>query len=47
MMHPKKSVSGIFGISPNKDEEGLQPCDFCDLRKTCKSAYSVDLIENN
>ncbi len=39
LMHPKKSVSGIFGIGPHKDEEGLQPCDFCDLRETCSSAY--------
>ena len=47
LMHPKKSVSGIFGIGYNKGEEGLRPCDFCDLRETCSSAYAGDAIESN
>jgi hypothetical protein len=38
LMHPKKSVSGIFGIGPDRDEERLRPCDFCDLRENCSSA---------
>lgn len=47
LMHPKKSVSGIFGIGYNKSEEGIQPCDFCALSKTCSSAYTGDSIESN
>lgn len=42
LMHPKKSVSGIFGIGAVKDEEGLRPCDFCSLRDNCASAYGED-----
>lgn len=45
LMHPKKSVSGLFGIGPVKDEEGLRPCDFCRLRETCSSAYAEDEME--
>ena len=40
LMNPKKSVSGIFGIGSVKDETGMRPCDFCDLRETCPSAYA-------
>lgn len=47
LMHPKKSVSGIFGIGPNEDEEKLRPCDFCDRRTTCSSAYTDDVIEGD
>lgn len=44
LMHPKKSVSGIFGIGPDRDGERLRPCDFCDLRENCSSAYSDSVI---
>ena len=44
LMHPKKSVSGIFGIGPDPDEEKLRPCDFCDLRENCSSAYTDEII---
>lgn len=47
LMHPKKSVSGIFGIGPDRDEERLRPCDFCELRENCSSAYSGDVIEED
>jgi Methionine synthase I, cobalamin-binding domain len=47
LMHPKKSVSGIFGIGPHKDEEGMRPCDFCSLRETCPSAYAGDEFGDN
>ena len=46
LMHPKKSVSGIFGIGPEKDDDGMKPCDFCDLRDTCSSAYAGNVVEN-
>lgn len=42
LMHPKKSVSGIFGIGAVRDEEGLRSCDFCRLRDNCASAYGED-----
>jgi hypothetical protein len=47
LMHPKKSVSGIFGIGPNRDAKRLRPCDFCNLRTTCSSAYTDDMIERD
>lgn len=40
MMHPKKSVSGFFGIGPDPDMEQIRACDFCERRETCPSAYS-------
>ncbi|MBR0597368.1 hypothetical protein [Sinanaerobacter chloroacetimidivorans] len=39
LMHPKKSVSGIFGIGQERYDEKIRPCDFCDHRETCSSAY--------
>lgn len=42
LMQPKKSISGVFGIGTEKNDENLRPCDFCGLRKTCPSAYSDD-----
>ena len=39
MMHPKKSVSGIFGIQTEKDENRVRPCDLCERRETCPTAY--------
>jgi len=39
MMHPKKSVSGIFGIQTERDENGIRPCDLCERKDTCPTAY--------
>lgn len=39
MMHPKKSVSGIFGIQTERDENGIRPCDLCERKATCPNAY--------
>jgi len=40
MMHPKKSITGLFGIRTNKLAEDIRPCDICPLRESCPSAYS-------
>lgn len=40
MMHPKKTVSGIFGIQREKDEKSVRPCDLCERRDTCPTAYA-------
>ncbi len=40
MMHPKKSVSGIFGIQTERDETGIRPCDLCERKDTCPTAYA-------
>jgi hypothetical protein len=40
MMHPKKSVSGIFGIQTEKIENRIRPCDLCEKRDTCPTAYA-------
>lgn len=40
MMHPKKSVSGIFGIQTEKPENQIRPCDICERRDTCPTAYA-------
>lgn len=40
MMHPKKTVSGIFGIQTEKDEKSVRPCDLCERRDTCPTAYA-------
>ncbi len=39
MMHPKKSVSGMFGIQ-SIDENRVRPCDLCERRETCPTAYA-------
>lgn len=39
MMHPKKSVSGIFGIQTERDINGIRPCDLCERKATCPNAY--------
>ena len=39
MMHPKKSVSGIFGIQNERDENGIRPCDLSERKDTCPTAY--------
>lgn len=39
MMHPKKSVSGIFGIQTTEIENRIRPCDICEKRTTCPTAY--------
>ena len=39
MMHPKKTVSGIFAIRSEKDEQSVRPCDLCERRDTCPTAY--------
>ncbi|HYE69725.1 MAG TPA: hypothetical protein VEA58_14000 [Anaerovoracaceae bacterium] len=39
MMHPKKSVSGIFGIQTEEPENRIRPCDLCEKRATCPNAY--------
>jgi len=38
MMHPKKSVSGIFAIKTEEPENRIRPCDLCERRDTCPSA---------
>ncbi len=40
MMHPKKTVSGIFGIQTEKDDRSVRPCDLCERRDTCPTAYA-------
>ena len=40
MMHPKKSISGFFGIGPEPETEQIRACDFCERRETCPSAYA-------
>lgn len=40
MMHPKKSVSGIFGIQTEQPENRIRPCDLCERKATCPNAYS-------
>ncbi len=40
MMHPKKSVSGIFGIQTEQLENRIRPCDLCERKATCPNAYS-------
>lgn len=39
MMHPKKSVSGIFGIQ-TVDKNPVRSCDLCELSDTCPTAYA-------
>lgn len=39
MMHPKKSVSGIFGLQTEEIENRIRPCDLCEKRATCPTAY--------
>lgn len=39
MMHPKKSVSGVFGIQTVRDKNGIRPCDLCEKKATCPTAY--------
>lgn len=41
MMHPKKSISGFFGIGTESDIESIRACDFCERRDTCPSAYAT------
>lgn len=41
MMHPKKSGTGICGISRDPSLTSARACDFCTLRKSCPSAYAV------
>ena len=40
MMHPKKSISAIFGIQTVKDKDSINPCDICNRRETCPNAYA-------
>lgn len=40
MMHPKKSTSGIFGIQKEKVENRIKPCDICERKDTCPTAYA-------
>lgn len=44
MMHPKKSVSGISGITKDKNENSVRPCDLCERRDTCPTAYASKMI---
>ena len=39
LMIPAKSVTGLFGIA-EKEQRDLIPCDYCELRATCPSAYN-------
>ncbi|PKM85700.1 MAG: hypothetical protein CVU86_01285 [Firmicutes bacterium HGW-Firmicutes-11] len=39
MMHPKKSISGFFGIQTKPCENRVRPCDLCERRDTCPNAY--------
>lgn len=40
MMEPKKSVTSFVGIGWDENMAQVRPCDFCNLRETCPSAYS-------
>ncbi len=40
MMHPKKSISGFIGGGSDENAEKIKPCDFCELRDKCPSAYA-------
>ncbi len=40
MMHPKKSVSGIFGIQTEKIENRIRPCDICERKHTCPASMA-------
>lgn len=42
MMHPKKTVSGIFGLKRQKDENRIRPCDICERRDTCPNVHNAD-----
>lgn len=42
MMHPKKTVSGIFGLKRQKDENRIRPCDICERRDTCPNVHTAD-----
>lgn len=42
MMHPKKTVSGIFGLKRQKDENRIRPCDICERRDTCPNVHTDD-----
>jgi len=46
MMHPQKSISGIIGIGSCNSESGISPCDLCERRATCSSAYMDKELEN-
>ena len=39
MMQPQKSVTSFFGVSRENDLVTIRPCDFCEHRETCPSAY--------
>lgn len=43
LMIPQKSESMFFGIGRELKEAAMRPCDFCDLRETCPSAYSDEV----
>ncbi|WP_165445389.1 vitamin B12 dependent-methionine synthase activation domain-containing protein [Bacilliculturomica massiliensis] len=38
LMIPAKSVTGLFGIA-EKEQREMIPCDYCELRAACPSAY--------
>lgn len=42
MMHPKKTVSGIFGLKTEKDENRIRPCDICERRDTCPNVHTEE-----
>jgi len=40
MMHPKKSISGFFGIQTKQCENRVRPCEICERRDTCPNVYT-------
>lgn len=44
LMQPQKSVSGVFGIGKEENDNNLRPCDFCERNKTCPNAYAENFM---
>lgn len=39
MMYPKKTISGIIGISSCNSKDRMRPCDLCERKLTCNLSY--------
>lgn len=40
LMLPSKSISGVIGISDKPQDLSKVSCDYCNMRKTCPTAYA-------
>ena len=47
LMSPVKSVTQLFGCSRERSGERPIPCDLCDSRNTCASAYFESLYDSD